>query len=348
MADVLDEYSIPLQMIFLEAIGESQVHANPKSQKRHYALHTSHVLNFQGFVAFMQRYRIFPDLITRNQMIQMYSSNERYNQKQMEYLDFISTLLKCAKLIFSGREWDDLYPNVNLKMRLLLLWMDECSQIFLKNGSSLCEARQQATDRVNTAQCVSKSAFEERVPSLRIEIKGMRNAKLNLVELDIIFQRVRKGQVSSYQGLTFDSFYTALGLIASRLYEASHPPRTHLPLFAQEFLLPVIARIDAAIPRNSKAWRRRWKDLCTLREQLLSSSSLLEQKEAEPLKDHLIEEIALQLEQLNELLSSKLDEIPSVDFEHENSLDFESLQELFQETLDTFVEGINSVYNLNQ
>ncbi|EQC38401.1 hypothetical protein SDRG_04112 [Saprolegnia diclina VS20] len=346
MADVLDEYAVALQVIFLDAIGVGTVRVNPRTQPRHYAQRAGHRLSVQGFLQLLQRYRICPDLVSRPQVLRLYTPRGRSNQKnEMDYVGFLSALGKAAQLIFSGPEWDGQYPDDNDKVRLLLLWMDENSAVFKNNGQCLCDAKKQR-DAVPTNEAVSFTEdmdllahVEQLAPELErlfqlyctrghssmsnlsfvhcLRDLGLCEAgnprHLSTVDVDIIFRQMRCAQSSdtgtSSHSVSFAAFHAGLGLVAARLYEHVNPPRCRFLSLALEYVLPALVQADVESSCDSNAWRQRWQKLCTLREALLSAHERKGPKVPLPPPSDEVHVIS-ELRALQELLTSKMSELP--------------------------------------
>ncbi|CAK4086190.1 unnamed protein product [Aphanomyces euteiches] len=246
---VLAEYAIPLQMIFLEAVGVDTVRANPRTQRDPiFALQRAYTLGCDGFVQVLQHFRICPDLLPRAQGIQVFKSLCKLHPTKMEVTDFMAALGRCALLIFSGPEWDAQYPTEGQKMRLLLLWMDKNSRLFQGNGRKLCKSvsspqRLPSTPRGAMDRWRALSHYPRLDMALR-EVFGFyctgdadsitslsflrfirdaglyTDANLRHADIDVIFHQLRGHHSTSPapKTLHYDDFYAALGVVASRLY----------------------------------------------------------------------------------------------------------------------------------
>ncbi|OQR98737.1 hypothetical protein ACHHYP_08145 [Achlya hypogyna] len=289
MAEVLDEYAVALQVIFLDAIGVATVRVNPRTQKRHYAQQAGLELSFAGYLQVMHKYRICPDLLSRQQVARIYSPHGHERDRRLDYVAFVTALAKTALFIFSGPEWDGQYPDDDHKVRLLLLWMDETSQIFKKNGSRLCQAKRTAAS--DPESFTEQVDYVGRVRQLDLELKhlflrycpsgttAMNNLSfircikdlglceehnphaLSTVDLDILFQQIRPSQPR-----------------ASHAIEYGQPPcgsviAVRFLSFTLEYILPALVQFDADLTQDSVAWRQRWRELCALREELVAAQT---------------------------------------------------------------------------
>ncbi|KAF0690659.1 Aste57867_17965 [Aphanomyces stellatus] len=305
---VLAEYTLPLQMIFLEAIGVATVRANPKVPDPHYALQHGHALGCPAFLKVLRHFRICPDLLTRAQGLMLFNSIETKTTK-MEITDFMAALAKAALHVFSGAvraiEWDRQYPHEGQKMRLLLLWMDKNSRLFKANGNKLCRSvaknpppqppsapssrwkslphvasLDNALHNVFCFYCTSESEAITSMSFLRfLRDAGLcSDTMLRVADIDVIFHhiRVRHGHQKITplpQTLRFPEFYEALGVVASRLYTTmGDSNRCFLKLMC-EYILPAMAHmyhIHLPPTHIHAMWRDRWQELCALREEMTS------------------------------------------------------------------------------
>eukprot|EP00947_MAST-08B_sp_MAST-8B-sp1_P003492 g3492.t1 len=60
-------------------------------------------------------------------------------RRSLDFDGFLECLRRCALLLFTGKDWETLYPRVGDKARLLLFWMDQNNQLFVGNAAVLMD-----------------------------------------------------------------------------------------------------------------------------------------------------------------------------------------------------------------
>jgi hypothetical protein len=58
-------------------------------------------------------------------------------RRGIPFVGFLECLRRCALMLFTGKDWNGLYPNIGDKARLLLFWMDQEGQLFVGNSGVL-------------------------------------------------------------------------------------------------------------------------------------------------------------------------------------------------------------------